>query len=533
MKNLFKLLFTVISLTLAFLLLTGCMASADLGGGGGGYYADGEISMDGVTAPSISESDGGESASGESESDKNTNSSAGLMTAGAHDDNLYYDLYSSLFYKGQTDKENGKFLSYKENDDWGLNTLQRIKVTVEKDGKKVANANVIFSDNDDKVIYSAQTNSAGVAYLFGNVNGGKITAVSGNGESTTTVSETDAEVTLTLNDSAEKGKNLEIMLVVDVTGSMGDELTYLKAELSDVVNRVVKSFSDAKVKLALLFYRDEDDNDEFSYSDFLDVTKSKNLSTQQKFINKQKASGGGDYPEAVDEALEIAVGKQWSDNATKIIFHVLDAPPHSEKEVKARYKKAVLSAAEKGIRICPILASGADTTTEYLTRQSAVMTGGTFVFITDHSGIGNSHLDPEIPNVIVEKLNDLMVRLIKGYYSGEFESPVSYNGKDYYIIDASNVPDGFIVSGAKRAYAVGDTVTILTIIPEESELSTNPVTTLYVDGVDTCIGQKVTVETIENGEKIEKEHLEFTFEMPNKDVTISFLTVWDYAVAEE
>lgn len=535
MKNFFKLTLTVICLTLATLFLFGCAASPSGGGAGGGYYpggaggafTDGETSDATPSAPTGGEEGYDDTDESGEASDKGQNAYAGLMTAGAHDDNLYYQLYTSLFLKGQTAAEDGKFLIYKEKDDWGVNTLDRIKVTVENDGAKVSNANVIFTDNEEKVVYSAQTNSAGVAYLFGNDRGGKITVISGEGENTVAVSQDDTEVTVTLDKSAQKGKNIEIMLVVDVTGSMGDEITYLKNELSDVVNRVVKSFGDAKVKLALLFYRDEDDAEEFAYSDFLDVTDSKNLTVQQSFINKQKASGGGDYPEAVDEALEIAVSKQWSDNATKIIFHVLDAPPHAKAADKARYKKALLSASEKGIRICPILASGADVTTEYLTRQAAVMTGGTFVFITDHSGIGNSHLDPEIPNVVIEKLNDLMVRLIKGYYVGEFEDPVSYNGKTYFTIDSSAVQDKFIVSGAKRAYAAGDTVTIYTCIPEETALYTNPVTTLYVDGVAACIGERVSITVDENGEETKKEYLEFTFEMPSNNVVISFETVWD------
>ncbi len=530
MKNFFKLTTTVICLTLTTIFLFGCAPSSSVDGDGyypGGAYA-GVGFTEGATSDSTTSAPTGEEdgTSGEA-TDKGQNAYAGLMTAGAHDDNLYYQLYSSLFLKGQTVADNGKFLVYKENDDWGLNTLDRIKVTVENDGAKVSNANVIFSDNEEKVVYSAQTNSAGVAYLFGNVNGGKITVISGEGENTVSVSEDDTEVTVTLDKSALKCKNIEIMLVVDVTGSMGDEITYLKNELSDVVNRVVNSFGDAKVKLALLFYRDEDDAEKFAYSDFLDVTDSKNLTVQQTYINKQKASGGGDYPEAVDKALEIAVSKQWSDNATKIIFHVLDAPPHAKTADKERYKKALLSAAEKGIRICPILASGADVTTEYLTRQAAVMTGGTFVFITDHSGIGNSHLDPEIPNVVIEKLNDLMVRLIKGYYVGEFEDPVSYNGKTYFTIDCSGVQDGFIVSGAKRAYAAGDTVTIYTWIVEVTGPFFNPVTTLYVDGVAACIGEMVTITIVENGIETEKGCLKFTFEMPSSNVVISFETVCD------
>ena len=85
-----------------------------------------------------------------------------------------------------------------------------------------------------------------------------------------------------------------------------------------------------------------------------------------------------------------------------------------------------MAAAEKGIRVCPVLCSGADYLTEYVMRQAAIYTGGTFVFVTDDSGIGNSHHDPNLPNVTVEALNSLMVRLINGYHSGEFAEPIDW-----------------------------------------------------------------------------------------------------------
>jgi hypothetical protein len=104
----------------------------------------------------------------------------------------------------------------------------------------------------------------------------------------------------------------------------------------------------------------------------------------------------------------------------------LDAPPHSGSSYQNTYFSAVETAAEKGIRFCPVLCSGADTLTEYLMRQTAIYTGGTFVFITDDSGIGNAHHDPNLPNVTVEALNSLMVRLINGYHSGSFADPIDW-----------------------------------------------------------------------------------------------------------
>jgi hypothetical protein len=175
----------------------------------------------------------------------------------------------------------------------------------------------------------------------------------------------------------------------------------------------------------MLFYRDKTDAVPFDYYDFTDVTTSGGLAKQQAELDKQRASGGGDYPEAVDEALEMAVNQQWSTGATtKIIFQVLDAPAHSGDKYATKLVNATKTAAEKGIRICPIICSGAMGSTEYIMREAAVYTGGTFVFVTDDSGIGNPHYDPSLPNITVELLNSLIVRLTTGYHTGEFEDPI-------------------------------------------------------------------------------------------------------------
>lgn len=510
MKTFTKKFLVGFCIVFSVMMFFGCMSTSD-----GGFKGDYDGGFAGGAEGFIS---GDAMAPGEDGATSNgdTQYEAGRMSAGAHNDNIYYELWQSLFLKGQTTSENGKFANYTQGNDWGLNTLNRIKVTVKSGDNATVNAKVVFTDNDGKLIYTAKTDSSGVAYVFGNESGGTITARVADFENTVTVTDETTEIEIGLDGNVEKGKVIEIMFVIDATGSMGDELNYLKAELTDVINRVSQSFDDVKINLALLFYRDDDDDEKFAYSDFLDVTDENNLAAMQKAVNMQTATGGGDYPEAVDEALELAAEKQWSDNSTKIIFHVLDAPAHSKTKNQERYKKAVVALAEKGVRVCPVLASGADVVTEYITRQAAVMTGGTFAFITDNSGIGNSHLDPEIPNVVIENLNDLMVRLVKGYYTGAFEAPIAYNGKTYYKIDASAVSDGFIVSGAKRVYAAKDTVTIITKLTETA-------TRLYVNGEFACVGIEFT-EDVYSSEDGQQTYLKFTFTMPDKDAVITFST---------
>jgi hypothetical protein len=48
-------------------------------------------------------------------------------------------------------------------------------------------------------------------------------------------------------------------------------------------------------------------------------------------------------------------------------------------------------------------------------RYFAILTGGTYVFLTDDSGVGAHHVISSVGEFQVEALNDLMVRLIAKY----------------------------------------------------------------------------------------------------------------------
>jgi hypothetical protein len=205
---------------------------------------------------------------------------------------------------------------------------------------------------------------------------------------------------------------LDIMFVVDATGSMGDELSYLKTELKDVVNRAGSQLPGVQLRMASVFYRDV--NDDYVTKPFNFTTSSDQLNN---FINGQSAGGGGDYPEAVDEALKVSIqDMQWSSNAVnRLLFLVLDAPPHQGQDNLTKIKTAITEAQQKGIRVIPVSASGINWETEFFLRFLSVSTNSTYVFITDHSGIGGPHLTPTVGNYQVEFLNNLMVRLITKY----------------------------------------------------------------------------------------------------------------------
>jgi Mg-chelatase subunit ChlD len=212
--------------------------------------------------------------------------------------------------------------------------------------------------------------------------------------------------------SASAQRTMDIMFVVDATGSMGDEISYLKTELYDVLQRAQGELPGMNLRMGSVFYRDE--GDDYVTRPFNFTTKTGDLT---EFIRKQNADGGGDFPEAVHSALEVAIRQQsWSAQAQgRLLFLILDAPPHEKESVIKSLQESIRRAAEMGIKVIPVTASGINKETEFLMRFMAIATQGTYVFITNDSGIGNPHLSPTVGPYTVEFLNNLMVRLIKQY----------------------------------------------------------------------------------------------------------------------
>lgn len=333
----------------------------------------------------------------------------GLVTAGEWNDLDNWDFYQKTLMKEP-------FKGFP--DDWQMYTNHRIAVAITAKNKPAANATVTLFRNDTP-IWTTKTDNLGRAELWvGAFQKEKelnttLFRLKVNEEwvSTATISETQVN-RIALDETLPSPTNLvQIAFMVDATGSMGDELEFLKMDLKKVITEVQKTNNQLKISTATVFYRDEGDEYVVKHSPF---TEDINQTTE--FISQQRADGGGDFPEAVDKALVQLNQLQWQPEArTRIAFLVLDAPPHNKPAVINSIQYSVKTAAASGIKLIPVVASGIDKTTEFLMRFIAMYTNGTYVFITDHSGIGNKHLEPSVGEYQVEKLSDLMVRLIKKY----------------------------------------------------------------------------------------------------------------------
>jgi von Willebrand factor type A domain len=341
----------------------------------------------------------------------------GQLTAGTWDDNLNFDFYLSYLNKTVASQAPGLPI---------IDRTARMVILVKTvDGQPVAGAQVVLTDSaanaftmttgaEGRVLYfpgwlgiAAGTSVTVTASLAGDVASQTVVAAAGT-------------VELTLAQTARPAvPALDLAFVVDTTGSMGDELRYLQAEVGNIVNEIATQFPNVNQRWGLVFYRDTGDVYVVRSFDF-----TSNLATFQQNLAAQSADGGGDTPEAVDQGLAAANQLSWrAGTVARVQFWIADAPHHVGRE--AAVVSALHDTVVNSVHIYPVAGSGIDDLGEFTMRTAAEVTGGRYLFLTDDSGIGGSHEEPHIPCYYVTTLESAMHRMLATELTGAYVAPTA------------------------------------------------------------------------------------------------------------
>ncbi len=213
-------------------------------------------------------------------------------------------------------------------------------------------------------------------------------------------------------------QTLDIQIVIDTTGSMGDEINYLNTEFDAIVSTIGSKYPGAQQHWSLVAYKDKHDPYIARWFDF----RADPAELHAK-LGGLEASGGGDFPESPEVALGVASRLSWRQDpgTARLLFWIADAPHHVED---ADAMGASLRAArDKGIHVYPVAASGIDKFTELTMRSAAQITGGRYVFLTDDSGVGNAHITPSVPCFFVTKLDKAILRMVDIEMTGAYREP--------------------------------------------------------------------------------------------------------------
>ena len=228
-------------------------------------------------------------------SGRNESRRAGLLTAGEWNDLDNWKFWTNLLddddYSGKTDY-------------WKFYPKNLVVVRV-VDGNKVGIANVdveLFNSNSKE--FATKTDNAGYAYCWINLfkdrskkPNAKEYSLKVDGDwvkesvKLTTMGDKKFNVNVVVDDEIRHPKaKADVAFIVDATGSMSDEIKFLKSDLSYIIDHA-SSESKVALRTAALFYRDEGDAYLTRASDFTD-----DASETQDFVSRCRIFPGMDRP---------------------------------------------------------------------------------------------------------------------------------------------------------------------------------------------------------------------------------------------
>ncbi|TFG84981.1 MAG: VWA domain-containing protein [Spirochaetales bacterium] len=208
---------------------------------------------------------------------------------------------------------------------------------------------------------------------------------------------------------------LDVLFVMDTTGSMGEEIERLRATIEIIYANLNALKPRPVVRFGMVLYKDRGD-------DYITqaVPFTEDLDAFQAVLNEVQAGGGGDGPEDLESALDAAINKMdWNKNGIRLGFVVTDAESHLDYGRQYTYIKAAGDARARAIKLFTIGTGGLPLEGEYLLRQISQLTDAKYIFLTygeggeAEGGAPGSVSHHTGSNFTTDKLEAIVIRFVK------------------------------------------------------------------------------------------------------------------------
>jgi hypothetical protein len=280
---------------------------------------------------------------------------------------------------------------------------------------------------NDELVFEAATYGDGAAPIYPRLSadgtprvmpdGGWTVRVqyAGREEVRTWRGEGDLSVALDVYPAAESAVPVDVAILLDTTGSMGDEIDRLKSTLITTTDRIAELEQQVDLRLGAMLYRDRGD----AYVT-REVPFTGSPAAFAGALRTVNAAGGGDGPEALNEGMTAMLSMQgWRPDAAKVVFLIADAAPHMDYVDDKPYGDSAIEAVGRGMRVHTVAASGLDPVGSLVFRQIAQLTQGEFIFIeygtTAASAARHGVASPEqvrsnnLDQILFDKISDEVV----------------------------------------------------------------------------------------------------------------------------
>ncbi len=173
-------------------------------------------------------------------------------------------------------------------------------------------------------------------------------ASEGDGTATRSPGEEDVPERIAELVRSAEGDTLDLVLAIDTTESMRNDISFLQKKLVPMLEKEVERFDETRI--GMVYYRDY-------MEEYLTRNEGfqSDLNVVQTAMDRIRVAGGRDIPEAVHEALYVALdGFPWESEARMVIL-VGDAPPHPKPRGGVTKEMVYEMAREKGVNLNPII----------------------------------------------------------------------------------------------------------------------------------------------------------------------------------
>ena len=147
-------------------------------------------------------------------------------------------------------------------------------------------------------------------------------------ESNFTILKNDYKIIEQYEELIFKDTSIDIMFIMDLTGSMGCYLSETKRNIKKIVEEINEHNPGSKIRLGFVGYRDFDTIEEKRNYEIIDFTE--NIDNFIVSLKNFNCYGGGDQPEDVAGGLNEALKMDWKSTARYVVL-VCDAPCHGSK----------------------------------------------------------------------------------------------------------------------------------------------------------------------------------------------------------
>ncbi len=398
---------------------------AERGGGGDEDYAYGAAAErggegGGESAPPSAKMSAGTRGSAESSALSRT-SSSGLQASFA-DDNAQFN-----YFIGFQDKytDDVKHLE--------IPVSERIVLNVtDKAGKPVANAKVKVADGSstlcEGVTYPDGTFLFFPAQYAAGISRYKVSVTAIGAKADVEIQrDGKREIPVQLQAARPEYKSvpLDILFILDTTGSMSEEIARLKATI-EIINLNLTSLpSKPKVRFGMVLFRDRGD----AYVTKL-VQLTSDLEKFRRELSTVNADGGNDTPEDTQAALREAVkSAAWDPNGARLAFLITDAPPHLDyPDETYTYVDGAKDAGKAGIKVFTVGTGSLDLQGEFILRQISQYTYAKYIFLTygekgeSEGGVTGSVSHHTGANFQTDKLEAIIIKFAReeiSYFTGQ------------------------------------------------------------------------------------------------------------------